>query len=228
MVAAALAFFRRLAARPDARHLMRLYVTAATAFVARGSLPMAHEAMRRMVAAFAEAGRLPEAADMVFEMRSHGLPFCVETANWILTAGLHSRNFAYARKVFDGMVTRGGVCPDARSFRALVLGCCREGRVEEVEALLAAMWGQGFCLDNATCTVVVGTFCKKGRFRDVSGFFRRMLEMGTPPNVVNYTVWIDGLCKRGHVKQAFRVLEEMVGKGLKPNVYTHAADQWAL
>ena len=77
--AAALALFRRLAARPDLRRVMRLYATAATAFVARGNLPMAHEAMRAMVAAFAEAGRLREAADMVLEMRSHGLPLPVET-----------------------------------------------------------------------------------------------------------------------------------------------------
>ena len=81
--AAALALFRRLAARPDLRLLMRLYATAATAFVARGNLPMAHETMRAMVAAFAEAGRLREAADMVLEMRSHGLPLRVETANWV-------------------------------------------------------------------------------------------------------------------------------------------------
>jgi pentatricopeptide repeat protein len=72
--AAALALFRRLAARPDLRRLMRLCATAATTFVSRGEHPMAHEAMRTMVAAFAEAGRLREAADMVLEMQSHGLP----------------------------------------------------------------------------------------------------------------------------------------------------------
>ncbi|KAL6890336.1 hypothetical protein ACP4OV_009099 [Aristida adscensionis] len=237
--AAALALFRRLAARPDLRGLMRLYVTAATTCVARGNLPMAHEATRKMVAAFAEAGRLPEAADMVLEMRSHGLPLCVETANWVLRVGLeHPGCFAHARRAFDAMSRGGGVQPDARSFRALVLRCCREGRMEEVDALLAAMWPQGFCLDNATCTVVVRVFCQKGRFKDVSELFRRMSEMGTPPNVVNYTVWIDGLGKRGHVKQAFHVLEGLCKIGwterafrlflkliksslYKPNVHTY-------
>jgi pentatricopeptide repeat protein len=185
---------------------------------------VAHEAVRAMVAAFAEAGRLQEAADMVLEMRSHGLPLCVETANWVLRVGLaHPGCFPLARRVFDGMARGGEVRPDARSFRALVLGCCREGPVEEVDALLSVMWEQGFCLDNVTCTAAVRTFCRQGRFKDVSELFRRMSETGTPPNVVNYTVWIDGLCKRGHVKQAFHVLEEMVGKGLKPNVYTHTS-----
>ncbi|TVU24426.1 hypothetical protein EJB05_26860, partial [Eragrostis curvula] len=225
--AAALALFRRLSARADMRRLMHLYATTATTFVARGNLPMAHEAMRTMVAAFADAGRLQEAADMVLEMRSHGLPLCVETANWVLRVGLgHPGCFPLARRVFDGMTARGGdgeVRPDARSFRALVLGCCRDGPLEDVDALLSAMWARGFCLDHATCTVVVRAFCLKGRFKDVAELFRRMSGMGTQPNVVNYTAWIDGLCKRGHVKQAFHVLEEMVRKGLKPNVYTHTS-----
>uniref|UniRef100_A0A804NKE7 Pentatricopeptide repeat-containing protein n=1 Tax=Zea mays TaxID=4577 RepID=A0A804NKE7_MAIZE len=223
--AAALALFRRLSSRPDMRRLMRLYATAATAFVARGNLPMAHEAARAMVAAFAEAGRLREAADMLLELRSHGLPLVVETANWVLRVGLrHPGCFAHAREAFDGMArAAGGVRPDHRSFRALVLGCCREGRFEEADALLAAMWAQGFCLDSATCTVVVRAFCRQGRFRNVTDLFRRMSEMGTPPNMVNYSAWIDGLCERGYVKQAFHVLEEMVGKGLKPNVYTHTS-----
>ncbi|KAK8447995.1 hypothetical protein SEVIR_8G194150v4 [Setaria viridis] len=222
--AAALALFRRLAARPDLCRLMRLYATAATTFFARGNLPMAHEAMRTMVAAFAEAGRLREAAVMVLEMRSHGLPLCVETANWVLRVGLaHSWCFLLAREVFDRMTRSGGMRPDERSFRALVLGCCREGRFEEVDALLVAMRQKGFCLDNAMCTVAMRAFCQQGRFKDVSELFRRMWEMGTLPNMVNYTAWIDGLCKRGYVKQAFHVLEEMVGKGLKPNVYTHTS-----
>ncbi|KAG2563270.1 hypothetical protein PVAP13_8KG312706 [Panicum virgatum] len=222
--AAALALFHRLAARPDLRLLMRLYATAATAFVARGNLPMAHEAMRAMVAAFAGAGRLREAADMVLEMRSHGLPLRVETANWVLRVGLrHPGLFTRAREVFDGMARAGGVRPDERSFRALVLGCCREGRFEEVDALLVTMRQSGFCLDNATCTVVVRAFCQQDRFKDVSELFGWMSGMGTPLNMVNYTAWIDGLCKKGYVKQAFHVLEEMVGKGLKPNVYTHTS-----
>ncbi|CAL4979954.1 unnamed protein product [Urochloa decumbens] len=118
--AAALALFRRLAARPDLRRLMRLYATAATTFVARGNLPMAHEAMRAMVAAFAEAGRLREAAHMVLEIRSHGLRLRVETANWVLRVGLHHLAcFPHAREVFDRMVARGGVHSDARSFSPL-------------------------------------------------------------------------------------------------------------
>jgi pentatricopeptide repeat protein len=56
---------------------------------------MAHEAMRTMVAAFAEAGRLREAADMVLEMQSRGLP---------LRVGLQqSACYPHAREVFDGM-----------------------------------------------------------------------------------------------------------------------------
>ena len=82
-----------------------------------------------MVAAFVERGRFREAAD---KLRSHGFPFVVETGNWVLRVGLRHTGccFAHAREAFDGIaLAAGGVRPDERSFRALVLGCCREGAV---------------------------------------------------------------------------------------------------
>ncbi|KAG2563263.1 hypothetical protein PVAP13_8KG312700 [Panicum virgatum] len=134
--------------------------------------------------------------------------------------------FACALEVFDGMTREGGVRPDKCSFRVLVLGCCWEGRFEEVDALVMTMRQCGFCLDNATCHGVRARVLSAGMvqgFKHISELFGWMSGMSIPPNMVNYTAWIDSLCKRGYVKQAFHMLEKMVGKGLKPNVHTHTS-----
>ncbi|OAY85869.1 Pentatricopeptide repeat-containing protein [Ananas comosus] len=199
---------------------MRFYITTAICLTNRGNLEKAQEVMRCMAKSFSEIGRLQEAVEMVFEMRSNGLPFSVHTMNCVLRVAVELDDVGYARKLFDEM-SLNGVYPDSCSFKTMIAGYCRGGRTDELEKLFKAMEERGFCIDNSTCTLMLNVFAKKGLFNKAVTVFRKMCDMGLSPNVINYTALIDGLCKKGSVKQAFQVLEEMVERGIKPNVYTH-------
>ncbi|WVZ50589.1 hypothetical protein U9M48_001830 [Paspalum notatum var. saurae] len=89
-------------------------------------------------------------------------------------------------------------------------GAVGRGRREEVDALLAAMWAQGFCLDNTTCARSASRDGSKG----MSELFRRMSETGTPLNMVTQAAWTDKPCKAGCVQacaaDAFRLFLKLV------------------
>ncbi|PKA49540.1 Pentatricopeptide repeat-containing protein [Apostasia shenzhenica] len=219
---ATLGFFRWAIARTDFRHSMRFFIATAGSLLAVGNFDKAQEVMRSMVECFAAVGRLKEAVDMVFEMQNQGLPLSIHTLNRILRIAADSGMIELAYHVFDEMPLNQ-VSPDLLSFKTMIIVCCREGLVGDVERFLTAMEERGFCIDNATCTLAIDAYCKKGLFNKIHGLFEKMNLMGFSPNVINYTALINGLCKKGSVKQAFQVLEEMVAKGMKPNVYTHTA-----
>ncbi|PPR91038.1 hypothetical protein GOBAR_AA29640 [Gossypium barbadense] len=201
------------------KRFMRLYIVTATSLIRNGNFDRANEVMQCLVRNFSELGRLKEAVGMVFEMQNHGLKLNAETFNCILGVGLEMGLLDYLEKVFDEMSERGvcGVFGVFCSYKLMVVGYCRMGRVSEVDKWLKEMLERGFIVDNATCTLVISLFCDKGFANRALWYFDKIVKMGFKPNLINYSCLINGLCEKGSIKQAFGKLEEMVREGWKPN-----------
>ncbi|KAF8408835.1 hypothetical protein HHK36_004904 [Tetracentron sinense] len=96
-----------------------------------------------------------------------------------------------AVELFEEMVSKVQVMPDALTYNVLVNGFCREGKVDQARKIMDFMRKNGCCPNIFNYSALMNGFCKEGRVEEA--IFMR--KSGMKVDVVGYTTLINYLCR---------------------------------
>ncbi|KAF8404408.1 hypothetical protein HHK36_009293 [Tetracentron sinense] len=96
-----------------------------------------------------------------------------------------------AVELFEEMVSKVQVMPDALTYNVLVNGFCREGKVDQARKIMDFMRKNGCCPNIFIYSALMNRFCKEGRVEEAI----LMRKSGMKVDVVGYTTLINYLCR---------------------------------
>ncbi|KAF8396984.1 hypothetical protein HHK36_018622 [Tetracentron sinense] len=108
----------------------------------------------------------------------------------------HALSMAYgvgeeAVELFEEMVSKVQVMPDALTYNVLVNGFCQEGKVDQARKTMDFMRKNGCCPNIFNYSALMDRFCKEGRVEEAI----LMRKSGMKVDVVGYTTLINYLCR---------------------------------
>ncbi|KAK8951726.1 Pentatricopeptide repeat-containing protein [Platanthera zijinensis] len=128
----------------------------------------------------------------------------------------------HARFMFDFMFNLG-LQLTPRSYKCLVYGLSKHGRVLEAEDVCRKMESRDFWMDRALCTSLIYGYQKEGRMGLALRIFEKMKGMSCcEPDAYAYNTIIHGFLKLGYVDSAWELFNQMVERGLERNVVTYS------
>ncbi|KAK8967025.1 Pentatricopeptide repeat-containing protein [Platanthera guangdongensis] len=128
----------------------------------------------------------------------------------------------HARFMFDFMFNLG-LQLTPRSYKCLVYGLSKHGRVLEAEDVCRKMESRDFWMDRALCTSLIYGYQKEGRMGLALKIFEKMKGMSCcEPDAYAYNTIIHGFLKLGYVDSARELFNQMVERGLERNVVTYS------
>ncbi|KAF9624657.1 hypothetical protein IFM89_012703 [Coptis chinensis] len=114
-------------------------------------------------------------------------------------------------------MTSNGCEPDAVTYRTLISGLCKAGRVEIAGKLLRTVKMKGMSVAPQSYNPIIQALFKRQRTEEAMRLFREMMKNAEAPDAVTYKIVFRGLCcGGGPIKEAIDFMVEMTEKGYLP------------
>ncbi|KAF8369843.1 hypothetical protein HHK36_032133 [Tetracentron sinense] len=111
-----------------------------------------------------------------------------------------------AVELFEEMVSKVQVMPDALTYNVLVNGFCREGKVDQARKIMDFMRKNGCCPNIFNYSALMNGFCKEGRVEEA--IFMR--KSGLKVDVVAYDEGDESGAVAAAAMERVRILEEVM------------------
>jgi pentatricopeptide repeat protein len=130
--------------------------------------------------------------------------------NILLHAYVHWGKHDKALHLFDKMLKRDFVRPDAYTINIVIDSCCRNGDINLALDWLGKMKDMGCEPNVVSFNTIIRGFFRKKRFKEGIGVAREMLDLGCQFSVATCEILINGLCYNGRTKEAAELLVELL------------------
>jgi len=186
-----------------------------------------------LVSSLVKTSGASRAQRLVALMCERGVEPTVETLAVALDSCAKAGDLTGAEAIFEQIVSRGQVRPDATACNALVNAAVQAGNVTRAEHWLASMRESGVALDVRSHTMVLHAHARAGNIEMAERGFQRMLADGFEAHAASYTCLIracakaaDGNCAEEwfHHMQAAGIQATAVQYGALLNVFAKAHD----
>ncbi|KAJ0086720.1 hypothetical protein Patl1_08627 [Pistacia atlantica] len=131
-----------------------------------------------------------------------------------------SERFREAIELFEEMVSKDQILPDALTYNILINGFCRGGKVDRAKKIFEFMKNNGCSPNLFNYSALMNGFCKEGRLQEATEAFNEMKSFGLKPDTVGYTTLIDCFCRAGKTVEAMDLLKEMKEGECKADIVT--------
>jgi len=128
-----------------------------------------------------------------------------------------------AQNLFERVMARGHVVPDAICFNGLIGACAKAGDVPAAERWLEAMFAAGVTPNVVTYTAMLHACARNGDIEAAERGFEMMRANHVAPNVVSYCALMQACVKSGDMDRAEKWFNEMRAQGVKPNAVSYSA-----
>ncbi|KAK3029973.1 hypothetical protein RJ639_038778 [Escallonia herrerae] len=113
---------------------------------------------------------------------------------------------------------RGGVRPDIVTFKSLINGYCKKGRMREALRFFKEI--KGAIPNHVTFTILIDGYCRVNELDEPLQLREEMERKGLFPGVVTYNSILRKFCEEGRLKDANKLLNEMGEKKIDPDNIT--------
>ncbi|KAI3947625.1 hypothetical protein MKX01_034290 [Papaver californicum] len=114
-----------------------------------------------------------------------------------------------AMEVFEEMVSKHKILPDALTYNILINGFCHGGNVDRARKIIEFMRKNGCKPNVISYSFLMNGLSKEGRLEEVKEIFDEMRNSGTEVDAVGYTTLISCFCRVERVDEAVNVFREM-------------------
>lgn len=161
--------------------------------------------------AFCRAGWL-EDADAAFSDLCHSVDGKLGSLvyNVLLHAYVHWEKHDKVLQLFDKMLKRDFVQPDAYTFNIIIDSYSRKGDIDSALDWLRKMNDTGCEPNVVSFNTIIRGFFRKKRFKEGIRVAREMLDLGCQYSVATCEILINGLCYNGRTKEAADLLVELL------------------
>ncbi|KAJ4799382.1 Pentatricopeptide repeat-containing protein [Rhynchospora pubera] len=182
------------------------------------SCPFLEQIYRAAILTFCRAGWL-EDAEVAFSdlCRSVDGKLGSSVYNVLLHGFVHWRKHEKALQLFDKMLKRDLVQPDAYSFNIIIDSCCRSGDIDSALDWLGKMKDMGCEPNVVSFNTIIRGFFRKKKFKEGIGVAHEMIDLGCKFSVATCEILINGLCYNGKTKEAADLLVEFLLNDSIPN-----------
>ncbi|KAJ0716955.1 putative tetratricopeptide-like helical domain superfamily [Helianthus annuus] len=111
------------------------------------------------------------------------------------------------------------ISPNFQTFSILVDAFCKEGSVDEAEAVIDIMFERGE--QRHFLIHLLNGYCKSLKIEEAIHMFHEVTRKGLNPDVIFYNTMIQGLFRVGRCGDACQLFDEMQAQGQTPNEYTY-------
>lgn len=173
-----------------------------------------------LVMGYAVAGKPDIALQLFGKMRFQGLDLDGFGYHVLLNALVEKSCFDVVEVVWKQITMRGFQGELTHSI--MVKNLCKQKRLEEAEAYLRKLVGEGRKLSGHVLSILVDAFCEKGKFEQACRLIEEFRELNTVPMEVAYGVWIRNLAQAGKLDGALEFFHnKKLSEGYVPDVFRY-------
>ncbi|TQD95046.1 hypothetical protein C1H46_019314 [Malus baccata] len=166
-----------------------------------------------LISSFCKQGRTNEAEKLVERMREDGLFPDAITFNSRISALCSAGKILEGSRIFRDMrVDDQGLGlpqPNVVTYNLMLQGFCKEGMLEEAEALLKSMEKAGDFINLESYNIWLLGLVRKGKLLEARLVLQEMVDKGIEPSIYSYKIVIPGFCKNGMLRAERTVMSLM-------------------
>ncbi|KAJ7519165.1 hypothetical protein O6H91_15G064300 [Diphasiastrum complanatum] len=178
-------------------------------------------ALLDLLSCYCKDKNLPAALAVYSLLRSYGLSLNTLSCNLLIVCSLQVDNHEIALSVYEYMVQTVSSQPNPYTFRSLVQGLTKAGKIDLAYVYLREMMKRGLIPNVTTWNCIIIGFLKMGKIDAAFHGLDEMKSAGCRPDAITYKALVKYLCKVKQTGQAYHIFREMVSTGNKPNVVTY-------
>ncbi|CAN1142717.1 Putative pentatricopeptide repeat-containing protein At5g43820 [Linum perenne] len=163
--------------------------------------------------------RVCKAIQMFGNGEEFGFECNTESLNILLKCLCRRGHVGAATSFFNKM--KGKIPFDASTYNIIIRGWSKCGRVDEIERVLEAMVGDGFCPDCSTSSLLIEGLGKAGRIEDAVDVFEKIKEKGFDPDTAVYNAMIGNFLIVGKFDECMVYYRCLLSSNSEPNVDTY-------
>lgn len=164
-----------------------------------------------------------EAERLIHLMIDSGVEPTLFAFRAVLQAYARGGDAAKAKKLFEFIVPRGHVVPDAICYNALIGACAKAGDILSAEHWLDEMFVAGVAPNVISYTAILHACARGGDLNVAERGFESMRANRIQPNVVSYCALIQACVRSGDLERAGKWFNEMRAQGVKPNAVSYSS-----
>jgi pentatricopeptide repeat protein len=138
---------------------------------------------------------------MMKVFREKQVQFDVTHYNSYMRASLQNQSYFDSTKIIEEM-TAMSIAPNLTSFRLMLECYARQGRSDDIQAILNRMRLANFHMEPLTLTHLLGSYANNGNVERVESLFELFKELDLKPISETYEQFIVGYLKQGRFDQA--------------------------
>ncbi|XP_047063498.1 pentatricopeptide repeat-containing protein At1g62670, mitochondrial-like [Lolium rigidum] len=200
-------------ALPSAAHSVLLWMT-------RLGLPPSPIDYADLVFSFCRAERLPDALQVLDEMRALGYPLTTHVYAPILQAHCNNNDIQSAEALIASM-RLSGCHPDVVIHNIYVHGLCKAGDFDAVERAIEESSFNGWAPDAVTYSTYIAGLCRHGHVNDAFRQLETMVSKGLQLTVVGLNILLDHAAQELDMAVGNEVLERCEELGFEVDVVTY-------
>ncbi|KAL1161461.1 hypothetical protein V6Z11_A07G136000 [Gossypium hirsutum] len=131
-----------------------------------------------------------------------------------------SRRLKEAIELFEEMVGKDQILPDALTYNLLINGFCREGKVDRARKIIEFMKNNGCSPNLFNYSALMNGLCKEGSWEEAKQLFVEMKSTGLKPDTIVYTTLMNCLCRASRIDEVMPLLKEMKENKCEADVVT--------